>query len=861
MSDPVPHTASQQSVVVSDEPQPSLNSRLSDPKRRMRKILSLLKSRAEQERDKDGDGASVDYDALVDDGDLRYLLAADVTADLIRTQRANEIKSGFEDYVGAVRILDSVTPILLLLMGLFILFGRPEWCAGLGTYINYACTHSLDPARPVEYLVTRAPMLSASTKTFICMACMAAITLTNLLKVGVTVSSATHRNSLYFCLCLLGSYFALFFLETFAGVNVLFSDIFPVLFAIFNLPSLQKIVGKTLDIMVLSKEIIIFYTLILAMVAISARALFSGVPAFFDADGASYFLYNFADFGSAVYTAVVTFFFMDGVYSMGLALLAGHRLYVAYWVLVGLFVKFFLLNLVCGVLAYYYNTLFESETRFMEGFPDLKQRVKEEIVLETAEYSRLKAMVKKYHRAGFYDRDIVDIEEFYRVTTVNRGVTWNADNPHSVANAYAELAASDAFVIGIGLVELLGVVLILFSLSADASALAYIYIALFIVNFLLFADRVFGLVSKRLDSRAYLAAADLAASAVVGALILAHLLSSHQVYAEQLVAGNRQLKKLVGLLFTAKAVRALRLALFQKEIRLVCDVAYKSFGFIADILLILAMVFFVFATLGIALFGGNVTSASFAQYAAKYGSELSEPAAHLNFNDYYHAFYSLFVVMISDWLGLIRVVTLETRPSLLYNAFFVLFFFISNMCFLNIIFGFVVGSMDSYMEAALKLKHGGESAHFAGGDNGDGDDGDDDGKHDDRDARSDATGQSGGREDLSADLDHYISVKKKAQPELPPGRSQSRVRDNRQEMDIDDNMQLDEDADGEADAHLDEEGDAVRSELLQEDDGPARLPAEAPKKRVTFKARGLNASGYDPLDEIIKSIRFKNANE
>lgn len=834
MIDPNTQQPEPESVIVSEDPKISVDSQISDPKRQLKKIITALQVKLAKNDVEDKDSKEdIDYNEIIADDDLRYLLVADVTADLIRTHKSSQIKSGYEDYVSAVKAAESIVPILLLLMGVFILFGRPEWCANLGTYVTYSCTHSLDPNNPIEYLVARTPMLSASTKTFICVVCMTAITAINLFKVGVTVSSPTHKNGLYFCLGLLISYYVLFAIETLEVANPMFMDIFPVLFTIFNLPALQKIVNKTVSIMILSKEIIIFYMLILIMIAISARAIFHGVPEFFDTDDSTYYLFNFENMANSIYTSIITFFFLESIYMMALVLFHEYKIYLIYWIVVGLFVKFFLVNLVCGVLAYYYNTLFDSEVKFMEDFPDLKQRIKEEIVRETAEYSRLKNMVKKYHKAGFFDKDIVEIEEFYRATTVNRGVTWNADNPHSVASVYGDLARSDKFIIGVGLLEFLGIVIIMASLGAENTQVLGLYIALFIVNALLFTDRIFYLISKRIDNKDYPIVIDLILTAIVGGLIIIHMLSSHEVYTEQLIMENRVYKKYIGFLFTVKAVRCFKLMLYQKEIKLVFEVALKSFGFIADILLIMIIIFFIFATIGISLFGGGVNTGSFKEFEKKYDEELSAETAHLNFNDYYHSFYTLSIVMLDSWLIAIRVATVSQEPSIGYNIFFILFFFISNMCFLNILFGFVVGSVDSYLQAAFVSqskdaeKYSTDRLNLQGDSNA----GDDDDDNDNKPDKGEANDEEGSknqhdieRSNFSEDLDDYIDFKKKSDPKPET-------------------------------QDIEEELKNINSELVKSQ------AKQAQRKKLTLRPKEKNAGEYDPLDEIIRSIRFQKANE
>lgn len=822
------------SVIVSEDQKPSVNSQFSDPKKRMKKILAILNNKNEKIEKIENNANGIDYNELVPDNDLRYFLLADMTADLIRNHKANQIRSGYEGFMQAVKVGDMLTPYLLMLMAVFILFGRPEWCANMGTYINYSCTKSLDPNNPVEYFIVKVPLLSFKTKTFICLCSMTVITMINLMKIGVTVSSSVHKKSLYLCLVLLMSYYILFFIDVFNVAKPMFMDVFPVLFTIFNLPSLQKIVNKTLNIIVLSKEILIFYSLILLMVAISARALFRGVPDFHDSDGEVYFYYNFESLANSVYTSVVTFFFMDSIYLMATDLFDHYKIYLVYWIVVGLMVKFFIVNLVVGTLSYYYNTLFKTEVDYMKQYPDLCHKLKEEIIRETANYPRLKAMVKKYHVAGFCDRDIADIEEFYRVSTVNRAITWNADNPHSLANVYNEIATSNNYKVAIGLLEFVGILIIIFSIGEDNTSVFGLYIGLFIVNLLLMMDRVIYLISKRYDSDDNWIILDVVVTSIIASFIIFHLLVTNSDYIAEFVMENRGFKKLIGFLFTVKAVRFLTLFLFQPEIKLIFDVFRNSFGFIADIVLIIIMLFFIFGTIGISLFGGGVNTGSFKTFEEKYGDELSPHAVHFNFNDYYHAFYTLSTIMLSDWLESIKVSTISQPPSQLINLFFIIFFFLSQLCFMNILFGFLVGSANSYLQTnalvEFKRKNAAvNSAHpSSGGDDKPGDD-----KPGDEEARDPK--EQVDKSHFSKDLDSYLDLKKK------PDGGQDLVSGPGQDQE----------------GNKDYANELLKSQPEFEE---SIIESSLPKKLV-FKPKSKPAEGYDPLEEILKSIRMQNADE
>lgn len=758
MSEPHVDNSEDNSVFVSESGKDSERSMFSNPKERLEKMVTILKNRVKNTGGEE-EQEDVDYDEEIPDDDIRYILVADIAADMIREEQANRIRSGFENYQKLVVFSDVLRPILLTLMGIFIFFSRPEWCANQGSFINYACTMSLDPQNPREYYMTGLFLLSAETKVVICLLCMTAITMLNLAKIGVTVSNTTNKRSFYFCLVLMILYYFVYFYESFSFGQVPCVDILPVLFFIFNVPSLQKIMIKTLKIIVLSKEIITFNIIFLLMVATSARVLFHIIPEFYDTNESSYFIYNYENYQNSIYSSIVTVFLGANVFDLMLTLYQDYKLYMLYWLFVGFLLKFFVLNFLCGILYYYYNTLFDQEIEFVDEFPELKMKVKEDIYLGLINTDRLRMMVKMCYQTGNFDVNIVEIENFYKVTTLQRKVNWNNDNPDSLANVYLNLSKDIRYIFGIGLLEAVGVVLVLMSLEINSYHIYHLYVLLFIINAVLFLDYLTFLNSVRYESKYYTYVLDLVLGVIIGSYILIHLISSNNLYYQSLEADHPNFKKMIGLLFISKAFRFYKLFMYIPQIRVVVEVAFKSFAFITDIFGIILIFFFIFATIGIAVFGGGMSTESFVRFEEKYGDELDDQVTIMNFNDYPQAMITLFIIMLSDWLGQLPTNTLFVKDSMVNNFFFIIFFFFTNMCFLNILFGFMVDNVNAYLEAEVaKLEEEEAAAEEAekerleGGDNGD---------DDDNDGGSENNESQKAKSRLSDDLDFYIDFKRK----------------------------------------------------------------------------------------------------
>ena len=136
---------------------------------------------------------------------------------------------------------------------------------------------------------------------------------------------------------------------------------------------------------------------------------------------------------------------------------------------------------------------------------------------------------------------------------------------------------------------------------------------------------------------------------------------------------------MIGLYVVIKAYRFYRWVFMKKEINTIVMGTYKSLPFIGDILAAIGVFFLIFGTIGISIYGGNINSGSPEKFEKIYGGELDETLMLFNFNDYYHAFLTMFMIMQTGWGGYDKTNTLGMELHFFHNIFFVGFFFFSNI--------------------------------------------------------------------------------------------------------------------------------------------------------------------------------------
>lgn len=117
--------------------------------------------------------------------------------------------------------------------------------------------------------------------------------------------------------------------------------------------------------------------------------------------------------------------------------------------------------------------------------------------------------------------------------------------------------------------------------------------------------------------------------------------------------------------------------------------------FLSNLIQILLTTFFVFSTIGIALFGGNVNSNTPALYKEKLGADLPTNYFLLNFNDFPNAMLILYINVINNnWIFFANMTVLDKEDRYTWTKwFFVLFQLIVNIFIMNILVGFVIDNI------------------------------------------------------------------------------------------------------------------------------------------------------------------------
>ena len=105
-----------------------------------------------------------------------------------------------------------------------------------------------------------------------------------------------------------------------------------------------------------------------------------------------------------------------------------------------------------------------------------------------------------------------------------------------------------------------------------------------------------------------------------------------------------------------------------------------------------------------AMFGGNVNSATPKLFDEVYGDEPDMGLLVCNFNDYFFSIMTLFTVMLGGWTDIIKVNTVNfgtDNNSMIYNIYFITYFFFVSLCFMNTLFGFLVDNVAANLDATI----------------------------------------------------------------------------------------------------------------------------------------------------------------
>lgn len=146
-----------------------------------------------------------------------------------------------------------------------------------------------------------------------------------------------------------------------------------------------------------------------------------------------------------------------------------------------------------------------------------------------------------------------------------------------------------------------------------------------------------------------------------------------------------------------KSVYLYKLILKIDLIRLLLVGTIKSLSFITDLFKVMLFFFFLYSNIALYLYGGGMNSGSSVKFEERFGDELGDSEFLFNFNDYFNCFNSLLIIMLTGFADYTKFLTLRDEISWWNNIYFISFFFITNIIFLNILTGLICDSTDAMM--------------------------------------------------------------------------------------------------------------------------------------------------------------------
>lgn len=134
-----------------------------------------------------------------------------------------------------------------------------------------------------------------------------------------------------------------------------------------------------------------------------------------------------------------------------------------------------------------------------------------------------------------------------------------------------------------------------------------------------------------------------------------------------------------------------------KQVGLTLSITYHLVPFLFNLFGMVIIIFFMFATVGMSLFGGYTNSTTKPLYDNKLGGSMTEGYWFVNFNDFPNTVNMLFVNVIgNNWIFFCLFSILsedDSRTNLKW--YFVLFQLITNLVLMNILIGFIIDNITS----------------------------------------------------------------------------------------------------------------------------------------------------------------------
>lgn len=715
------------------------------------------KDGAKDPTDDHGWDASVEMDLK----DARRLVASNYIINQMEARKIDAMKPGHEDKKAYVDILQSSKSVLHILIVIFILLGRPDWCKAYKNSITYTCNELLDPSKHVHFIKSWIPVLSSGTKFLVCAISMIIIDIADSCKVGFTVSNDLERNSTVITIILAVFYLIFGTLKEWDLYWLTGLDLFPVFFLLISSRRLRKSMLQFIEIMTRGKFVFLFIGVFIVITSSICFLLWSNYDEFTDSVESGYSTYNFNSFTGAFYSITMTTLYFANSAKIMNFFIANSVTYLAMFMLIAFFIKFFIQSYIVGTLYFFYSRFFkENFIELMNKHPKLAEDLTEMVEEGKISETHLNNLLDDYLTPEDQKDKIVHLNRFYEKASKKILESEISKNPDCGLRKFNNIFKHNVFDYVMSGVEFLVIICLIITLDGSSPLSYSVYIYFFVLNFFYIFIQLCRIEINGISTKSALYAFDIFSCLIVNMIIIMALIGGSVVSFHEIMEQNFVMKKTIGLLMLIKIFQVYKLLLKFTQIQLTIGMFVKSIWFLLDQFSMMLIVMFIYSNIGVVLFGGNVTDNTLLDIKKIYGEDLDPSLLLMNFNDMYYAFLTLFITVFGGFTNILRINTAATGHTGIIPLFFFLSYYILlASSLMNILLGFLMDNvaeyfkenrMDSNKERVLEKHDKGKS--------GNGDDGYSNGP-DDSDNKKSLNENSVSR--LSEDLDVYLNLKKK----------------------------------------------------------------------------------------------------
>lgn len=146
--------------------------------------------------------------------------------------------------------------------------------------------------------------------------------------------------------------------------------------------------------------------------------------------------------------------------------------------------------------------------------------------------------------------------------------------------------------------------------------------------------------------------------------------------------------KILEVIVFIRMLKLLTLLYEVKTMRVIFETLKNLMGPLNNLIVVMLTIFYVFAQLGMVIFGGQIRSDS---TQIVHDSSIPDNYYLINFNDLMSAYVTLFIlIVVNNWYVIVQMCVDIKGGALIYRYFFVIFYYFGVIIGLNIIIAFAI---------------------------------------------------------------------------------------------------------------------------------------------------------------------------